>query len=313
MLCCLIAKEKDHIRFNKLKEMIKDLDTETNKSTLELLDEYTEDIVKSGNKEFCLESINIHEEYIVYNAQRLCRLDELYTINLATKYYNVNSRLGLPGDFAKEYKYKTYKVKFENPEKVIDATKNLYLDECEQVIDIAIAKDINSEIYNNVLRNLKINKLEEALAKCSNKQEENNAISQFINNYIEVKEDEKSLIIKVDTLDILENKTKSEIDFKSNLIKIPIEIIKNEAKNFYSEIKQYAGNKEFLFRNPSLRKFYDKDTKNINEYITVKQSEIKGKQIDIAFNKVKVKIILSLLKKEKVQFELNIECKESVG
>lgn len=313
-------------RFNLLEKLVSTNIKEKNDEIMELIKTCQKSATESFNNDLSLHNFCIHENEISYEVQRVCRLDELYTINLSTKYYNVNSRLGLPGDFAKEYRYSTYKLRFQNPEIVFDKSQKNYIEIEGRELEIMESEMDNIEniIYERILKTINKEKIEEQFTKKLNENKEKrlkkstkDIIEGIVNEYSMIDHEKKVIILNVEILNIIEKKTKNEIKLKKNSIKLPLEIIKNNAKTFYKEIEMHIGDKEFCKQNPCVRRFYTTNEAKefiLNENITFKDEEIKQKEIELYLeDDIYVKLMLSLIKKEGINYELQVECEEKIS
>ncbi|WP_141504506.1 hypothetical protein [Paenibacillus luteus] len=202
---------------------------------------------------------NFHQEkdYIYYNVQRINRLNEFVTNSISFEHFTVSSRIGLPGDYAKQYKLTKYNLNVNNPSEffgeehappLLLATDDFSAQQIEDTLEI---KKIILEAIKQVAPAVQ---KEQILFK----KEGNTIIVDSSALPIKIKDSEYNCVIKADSL------------------KIPTEIIALKAVKFMELLHSQS---LMLTSNPLFRKFYNNEAMKrskivvINESITFKKED----------------------------------------
>lgn len=252
---------------------------------------------KKTEKEFWKESNStnnfiIEEGHLVYDVRRVSRLDELTTTSIMMEYSIYNSRLGLPGDFAAEFRHTLYKLQVKNPHYYFGDNGD------EKLI-------INSEYIilesENKEENIKNKVCNEFVG------EKNSRAEEFKKDFIMVEKKEQEIVLLPDIFMV---EGREYIDFKKEVIKIPFEKdFKAFCPGFYQLIKELEEQSALIARS-KLWRFY-KNGKQINPEITFKFREfIEGKvSIELSSHEV-VQIRYNIDEPSKSNYNFSIEMRE---
>ncbi|KOR87826.1 hypothetical protein [Paenibacillus solani] len=199
---------------------------------------------------------NFHDEsdYIYYDVQRICRLDELVTNSLSFEHFTVSSRIGLPGDYAKQYKVMKYYINVDDPTEFFSTEKLNPLPLPEGNIFVRHTGD-KKDILNEIL--MVVKKVAPAT--------EDNQLKYDTNG--------SSIVLDSSFLPIRVKDNEHFCKLQKNSLRIPTDLISLHAKRFMKLISEQS---ETLWSNTSFKKFY-KGKKGLvielNESISFKKTD----------------------------------------
>lgn len=234
--------------------------------------------------------------YLFYNIHRICRLDESMTTKISFEHFTLNSRIGVPGDYANNYKLKKYAITVENP-----AVFFLGKDALEP---IPFEKELFIRFNDSNKEAILLDRIASAVQEVA-PTVDITLIKQKITGDNTILLHSGFLPIKV------KDKTLSCI-INNGILKIPNILFLQECSKFMELISNCS---ETLSQIREIKKFYKNDKSGnytINEYISIKETEFEEGLMTISVNdKIILTISASIIHIEGFSFELNINFLEN--
>ncbi|MEK3751360.1 hypothetical protein NYE25_24530 [Paenibacillus sp. FSL E2-8871] len=259
----------------KLIEEYSDIKSKSGLDIADLIGNYKEREQETWEGYININNFKIEANYISYKVKRLTRLEESVTTSISFEHFTINSRIGLPGDYAKEYKTYNYKLTVKDPSGFFGKESTPLL-----------------PLPNLLLRNLEDKaQILDALQKVILQVAPTADITQ-----LEYSSKGDTLTLENTLFPISIKETEYFCTIKKDNLKIPTTLIFESCNRFGELISK---NSEILSKDNLFKKIYKVEKKmiNINEAITFKKTEFNDNIFVFEYGGSKLLTILATIEK----------------